>query len=176
MKLAPNKIIEWDIKPELVKRAKKKARQMGTLNNSITGGGGNDAGFLGEEVFVDFIKTTKPHHKIIIDNSYDYDVIYPPFTGDVKTKRTNFPVLPHYEASIANYNPNQKCDIYIFVRVMNDYTKAYICGWIPKQEYFKKATFLKTGDYDPSNNWYCKADCYNLPYSELNGFFTEEEK
>jgi len=171
-----NKIIEWDIKPELIKKAEKKAKDMGRLNNSITRGQGNIAGFLGEFAFVDFVKTLKPHHNIIIDNSYDYDIIYQNITGDVKTKRTNYPGLLNYEASISNYNPNQKCDIYIFVRVMNDQTKAYICGWIPKQEYFEKARFMKEGDYDPSNNWYCKGDCYNLSYSELNGFFTEEEK
>ena len=36
-----------------------------------------------------------------------------------------------------------------------------------KDEYFKKATFLKKGDVDPSNNYTVRADCYNLKINEL---------
>ena len=154
-------IVECNVSEQVIKKAKKKALEMGTLNNSITSGGGNLAGFIGEEIVREYIQAKE-------SNTYDYDLIKSNIKIDVKTKRTNFPPLPHYEASIANYNPNQKCDVYVFVRVMNDFTKAYICGWISKEGYFKKAKFLRQGDYDPSNNWHCKADCYNVPYSDLN--------
>ena len=39
---------------------------------------------------------------------------------------------------------------------------------LTKEEYFNKATFLKKGDIDPSNNYTVKADCYNVPISELD--------
>ena len=36
-----------------------------------------------------------------------------------------------------------------------------------KDEYFKKASFLKKGDVDPSNNYTVRADCYNIKINEL---------
>ena len=37
-----------------------------------------------------------------------------------------------------------------------------------KIDYLKRATFLKKGEVDPSNNWKVRTDCYNLPINELN--------
>jgi len=156
-------IIEVEIKKSIVDRAEKKSKEMGRLRNSITKGSGNIAGFIGEEIVKEYISADE-------SNTYDYDLVKGNFKIDVKTKRTNYPPLSYYEASIANYNPNQKCDIYAFVRVLNDFSKAYLCGWVTKEQYFKKAKFLKKGQVDPSNNFTVKADCYNLPYSCMNPF------
>ena len=49
-------MIEVKITPQMKKRAWTKARKMGKLRNSITGGKGNIAGFLGEEVANALIK------------------------------------------------------------------------------------------------------------------------
>ena len=43
-------MIKIDINNEMIESAKSKARDLGKLNNSITKGKGNLAGFLGEEV------------------------------------------------------------------------------------------------------------------------------
>ena len=48
------------------KKAWRKAREMGRINNSITRGDGNIAGFLGEEVANFLIKGE-------VTNTYDYD-------------------------------------------------------------------------------------------------------
>jgi hypothetical protein len=36
-----------------------------------------------------------------------------------------------------------------------------------KQEYFDKATYLKKGEVDPSNNYTVRATCFNLPIDKL---------
>jgi len=46
-------------------------------------------------------------------------------------------------------------------------TKGWLLGYINKKDYFEKATFLKKGSIDPSNNWKVSTDCYNLPINKL---------
>ena len=40
-------------------------------------------------------------------------------------------------------------------------------GVLTKGDYYDKATFLRKGDVDPSNNYTVKADCYNVRIDEL---------
>jgi len=155
-------MIQVEITTSMLEMAKKKANELGVLKNSITGGQGNLAGFVGEEAVLSLIGG-----KLV--NTKDYDHLsHDGVTSDIKTKRCSTPPCPHYECSIADFNTTQKCDKYIFVRVLNDFSKAWVLGELPKNEYFEKAKFLERGQFDPSNNWKCKADCYNVPISELN--------
>ena len=154
-------VIEKKISPDMVDKAVSKAIQMGQLNNSITKGKGNISGFLGEEIVKNFLHAEEK-------NSYDYDIVLPnKKTIDVKTKRTTVKPKKFYECSIAAYNIKQKCDCYIFCRILNDMSKGWVLGYMEKEEYFNKATLLKKGQVDPSNNFTVKADCYNLPISKL---------
>ena len=65
-------MIEIKITEDMKKRAWRKAREMGEINNSITKGDGNIAGFLGEEVANHIIKgdifTFFTFLKILIEN------------------------------------------------------------------------------------------------------------
>ena len=44
-------------------------------------------------------------------------------------------------------------------------------GKISKQDFYERARFYKKGDLDPesprSKNFYFRADCYNIPVSDL---------
>ena len=46
--------------------------------------------------------------------------------------------------------------------------KVEVECYLNKEDYFKKATFMKKGEIDPSNNWKVSTDCYNLPINKLN--------
>ena len=105
----------------------------------------------------------KNHSKIL---GVDYDP-KGDMKVDVKTKQTSVKPLPHYECSIAKLNTNQKCDAYAFVRILNDFSKGWFLGVLTKDDYYAKATFLRKGDVDPSNNYTVKADCYNVRIDEL---------
>ena len=147
----------------MVELAKKKAQQLGVVKNSITRGEGNLAGFLGEIMAESVIPTAT------IKNTPHYDLVYEDgSTADVKTKRCTSDPLPHYECSVADFNPFQECDKYIFVRVMKNLSKGWILGELPKNDYFGKARFMEKGQYDPRNDWYCKGDCWNVEIKELN--------
>ena len=142
------------------KLAKKLAKEMGSIKNSITKGEGNAAGFLAEIVVADLLGAQKKSTK-------DYDLITKEGkTVDVKTKRTNVPPKSYYECSIAKTSLHQNCDYYVFTRCLPDGT-LYILGDFEQDAYFVKARKLEKGQQDGDNNFIVKADCFNLPISEL---------
>lgn len=155
-------MIEVELTPEMVKEAKKEAEELGVLKNSITKGVGNVVGILGEMAVAKVTDSTRA-------NTRDYDLLRPDGkTSDVKSKKCSGPPEPHFQCSVADFNTRQKCDYYVFVRVLKDFSKVWIVGELPKVEYFEKAVFVQQGQFDPANNWRCKADCYNVEISELN--------
>ena len=157
---------EITVSKDMVNKARAKATEMGRLNNSITGGQGSVAGFLGEEVARLIMGGSE-------ENTYDYDLkLDNGYTVDVKTKRTTVPPKRYYECSVAELNTKQKCDYYAFVRVYKDLHTAWFLGVYPKSAYYKDATYLKKGDVDPSNNFTVKSNCYNLPISALEDAIT----
>lgn len=155
--------------------AREKSEEMGKLNNSITSGEGNLAGFIGEFVAAREIGAE-------VNNTYEYDLLAFGKKIDVKTKRCTSRPKDFYECSIAAYNTKQKCDIYLFARMLwlkqqpNHWERGWLLGWLPKEEYFEKATFLRKGQIDPSNNFVVKADCYNLAIAKLNDLETLGEE
>ena len=153
-------MIEVQITADMLIKARAKAVEMGKLHNSILRGKGNMSGFIGEQIALQVLDGTW-------ENTYNYDMKVGDTRIDVKTKQTSVKPLPHYECSIAAFNTKQDCDGYAFVRVLNDFSIGWFLGVLTKQDYFDKATFLKKGDVDPSNNYTVKADCYNVRIDEL---------
>lgn len=152
---------EIPIKSHHIKKAKKLAEDLGTLNNSITSGQGNLAGFVGEVVVAEILEAKHT-------NTYDSDLTwFNNITIDVKTKRTAVTPKDYYECSIAAYNTRQKCDLYAFCRVNANMDTLWFLGMIPKETYFKNARFLKKGDVDGDNNFVVKADCYNMEIKDI---------
>ena len=149
------------ITPDIIARAKKKAATVGNLQGSITGSLSHVVGAIGEIIVADAIGANE-------SNTYDYDLVSDGERIDVKTKRCNTRPFPHYDCSVAAHGANQNCDSYIFVRILTDTSRAWILGSIPKQDFYTKATKYKRGDIDPANGFTFKADCYNLPISELS--------
>jgi len=145
-----------------IKLAAQMASDMGVLKNSLTRGGGSQAGFLAEIVVARHIGATQA-------NTYDYDLVMPNGrTIDVKAKRTSVEPKENYECSIFAYNTTQACDDYAFCRVLNDMSTVWILGIIKKKNYYKRATKRLKGEHDASNNFTFKADSYNMKISDLN--------
>jgi len=51
--------------------------------------------------------------------------------------------------------------------VKKDFSVGWYLGVMKKQEYFDKATYLRKGEVDPSNNYTVRATCFNLPIDKL---------
>ena len=154
---------EIEIKKEWIEEAKIKSIEMGKLKNSITKGEGNVVGFLGEIVAANYIKAK-------IENTHDYDIVKNNLKIDVKTKKCSSKPKDHYECSISEYNTKQKCDIYLFVRILNDNSKAWLCGMIGKKDFFKRSKFYPKGFVDQSNNMKFHCDTYNMKIKDLVQF------
>ena len=169
--LTKDGFLEVVISDDMVERAKHKSKEMGTLNNSIRDGAGNLAGFLGEEIVL------KAWAGSTSANTYQHDIKFEEVSFEVKSKdRTVLPKLD-YECSVAKFNTRQRADFYVFTSLYRPnrdnptlYTKGHILGIINKAEYFQHAKHLRKGDLDPSNGWVVRAECYNLPYEQLNRF------
>ena len=150
----------------LLDKAENWSDALGSVPGSIEHGDGNTAGRVGELLFQEVFGGEIMDH-------YEYDIWYEGLTVDVKTKRRTVPPQPHYEASIADWNPSQSCDLYYFISLLGEsaeqpYSKAWLCGYIQPDEYHEQATYHEQGEHDPDNNFVFQADCYNLPYEELN--------
>lgn len=152
-----------------VLEAKNKAKQLGVLNNSIRNGTGNVYGFLGEILLA-------CHYRVEVQNTYDYDLIVKDYKIDVKTKACTSEPKPEYFCTVADYNTEQECDIYAFVRVLEDFSKAWLLGYCGKKYFYNNASFYKKGDLDPTSHlgWKFRADCYNIPISKLRNFRNHE--
>jgi len=137
------------------------------LNDSITEGEGMLAGLIGEEVFRDYYGFFQSIGEAI----FHYDVLDQRHLGkiDVKTKRCTSEPKSHYNCSVAASNTDQQCDYYAFVRVLNDFSKAWILGLTPKTRFFEDALFFKRGQIDPAGfgGWRFKWDCFNLQIGQL---------
>ena len=156
-------MITYKITKDELAQAKKESVEMGSLNGSITGGKGNIAGLLSEIVISNRID------RMNRANTYDYDLIdiIDNKKYDVKAKRTNYTPRLDYECSIADWNTKQECDGYIFTRITYEYDKLWLLGYLNKKNYFSLAKFHKTGEYDSSNNFTFKANCWNVKIKEL---------
>ena len=151
-----------------LKRAKE-LFEFGRLNNSVTKGGGNLAGALGEIVVMDTWPDVTEYA-----GKYDYDLIIKGKKVDVKTKRSDYEPQPTHQQNIFAFNITQKCDYYCFVSVTYDYSTAYIVGWKEKDAFFKEATFKKKGEVDPygSTRFEFKHDCYTMCAKDLDNYDT----
>jgi hypothetical protein len=156
-------MVEIKVKPQWKRSALKEAEKLGAIRQSITGGAGNLAGFVGERVVADYLSIEKA-------NTHQYDLITKKEkTYDVKTKRCKSKPLPTYTVSVCALNTKQACDAYVFVRIDNEITTAWILGYMPKEKFYKKAKFCKKGELDPDSNcnWRFKEDCYNMYIKDL---------
>lgn len=156
-------MVELDISFNQLELAKVKAEELGVLKHSFMKGERNVIGFLGEILVADYLKAK-------IENTYDYDLIKSGVKIDVKSKTCTSVPLPHYECSVAAYNTRQKCDFYVFVRILKNYEKGWILGIIGKKSFFDKAVLMKKGFTDFSNNMTFKEDSYNLRIDDLQDF------
>lgn len=159
--------ITQEMKEEVWKKAKRKEnKKLKNLRNSIRGGDGNILGWLGE-----YVANTIIQGEIV--NTVNYDIVKDGLKYDVKTKQCTSEPKTSYACTVSAYNTRQECDNYVFVRIEKInriWGRAWVLGWISKEDFLKKAHFLKKGERDGNTSFYARSDCYNLLISDLNQF------
>ena len=170
--------IPWDSR--MVEQAQSKAKKLGRINNSILKGGGNAAGYLGEEAVAAYIgaKITSCDKG---DDKYNYDIIAKDGRRiEIKTKGRTVDHLDYYDVSVAKTSIHQRPDLYIFVsinfenmmmengkRVYRGIKNIWIVGQAEPEDYFARAKIWKAGEIDNRNGFKTHVDMYNLPISEI---------
>jgi hypothetical protein len=159
-------MIELQINTQQIERAKQHY-EFNELKNSITKGQNNIFGALGEIVFYDYYKNQGKDINHV--GSIDYDYKLEGYKIEIKTKKVFQLDTINVKATVAAYNTRQDCDFYFFIQVSSDMQKAWLLGYMPKVEFYQKATFNKLGEKD-TNGFEFKADCYNLKVNDLKRF------
>ena len=169
--------IPWDVL--MVERAQAKAKKLGSISNSILKGGGNAAGYLGEEAVASYIEA-----EIIScgkgDDKYNYDIWKDGQKIEIKTKRRTVSPQEFFDVSVAKTSKHQTPDLYIFAsiefenmtyektrRVYRGIKNIWIVGQAEPEDYFARAKIWNAGDIDKSNGFKTHVDMYNLPISEI---------
>lgn len=160
-------MIEVVISDEMRARAEAKAKELGTLNNSVTKGEGNIYGCLGEEMLLVALPGA------ISSPTYEFDARYEGLRLDVKSYRCIHKPRPDFDCTVYAFNTEQATDYYVFVRILEDLSKGWVLGCLSKSDFYKKARFGKKGDAVPGQKvkgkqFRYKADCYNVAISELD--------
>ena len=113
----------------------------GILNNSIREGDGNFTGALGEIVVFDYYLNKGCN--IVHAKQFNYDHLINGFKVEVKTlARNGIPKLTH-NAHVSDNNSKQRCDYFMFVDVLNDFSRAWIKGAISRQRFDEIKIFKK---------------------------------
>jgi hypothetical protein len=86
-------------------------------------------------------------------------------TIDSKAQGCNSKPLKNYVATLYEEQKKREVDYYIFSRVKNDFSMAWICGIISKQEFFNKSTLVKAGT--KNNNFVYDQSRYEISYDKL---------
>ena len=138
-----------------------------SFNNPITGTKMDKKflpyGVCGELVVRTFLK--KPYHPQASD--YEYDLVYRGKKIEIKTTVMKSSYVPQPWWTMKVRTGFQKCDVYVFAVISEDYSSGYITGWITKSEFEEFSKLIKKGEYlYPSKN-IAKHDCHIITIDEL---------
>jgi len=155
-------MIRLSIPMQVLRQARLKAARLGSLPNSITNGAGNLFGFVGEILVAQFYDGT-------IQSTFSHDMIIAGRTAEVKTLHCTSAPAMHYDCSVCSTSTHQKSDDLYFVRVMQDFSAAWLCGYLARETFFAFATEVKAGDEGEGrpNRWKYKAAGFHLSIADV---------
>lgn len=158
-------MIELNITEQQIERAKE-YYDFYNIKNSFTKGKSQLWGALGEILIIDYYNIPECN----VHQKKDYDVLYDNRKVDVKTKVCTSKPSDNFFCSVSLTSFHQQCDDYLFVRILKDKSKAWICGWIDRESFYTKGQFFLKDKLDPTSNqgFRFKEDCMNVPIYELN--------
>ena len=98
-------------------------------------------------------------------DNYDVDFVFHQYTIDSKAQGCNTKPKDYFSATLYEEQKNRKTDYYIFSRVKNDFSVAWICGIISKKRFFQIAELKEAGHQ--TNNFIYYQGRYEVQYKDL---------
>lgn len=93
------------------------------------------------------------------------DFKYNGVTLDSKAQGCNSKPKEYYVATLYEEQKARDVDLYIFSRVKNDWSKVWVCGFLSKEEFFKKSKLIPAGT--ENNNFTYDQSRFEIEYSKL---------
>ena len=159
------KFIEVEITEEILQAADKRNKEnydkFGTHNTILTDKKDRirKSGFVGEEL----VKHLLPG--AAYNNTTDFDFDYKGMKLEVKTGSCNKPPKHWHTVHVMKYQKNRVLDRFIFVKVLNDFSKGWVVGNIPENEFYQKSEFIKKGTV--TTNFTVDSDRYLIKLETL---------
>jgi len=152
-------MITFEIPPSLLDKAKLVSSKLNLqFSTPRIHAYGNAVPTLGELVVSEYLG-------VPITSTYQYDMELPDGRKlDVKTKFIRAAPRQDFNVAVSNVK-RQDCDIYAFVFIKNDNTKAWLPGYLTSTDFYAKAKHWKKGDTD--RNLTFRQDCYTAFVHEL---------
>jgi|SRR6056300_1684032 hypothetical protein len=120
-------------------------------------------GYLAEACIANLFPEIKYSEDYLVDFMLDENSI------DSKAQGCNSKPLDYYSATLYEEQKNRDTNYYIFSRVKNDFSKAWICGVISKEKFFKIATLKNAGHQ--TNNFVYDQSRYEVQYRCLGNVY-----
>ena len=165
-------MIEVNIAKEIISYAERKLKDV-SKESSILSKFGSErdrilVGYIGEKIIMNYLNIEKD-----VDD-FEFDLLSNKGKRlEVKTITCKFKPKPHYWCTVNSHDLDgihkQKADYYIFLRILNDFTKGWILGWISCDDFFQKGAVVKKGK-DFGKFQFVKANATILEIGELNDF------
>lgn len=166
-------MIEITITQDTIDYASNKLEHVNTRDNLGLSKFGSErdrilVGYIGERIIMAHLGLKND------DDKYHYDLISSKGKKlEVKTITCKFKPKPDYWCTVNSHDLSgvykQDADFYIFLRILNDYSKGWILGWISCEEFFEKGEFIPKGK-DFGKFQFVKANATILPINKLNQF------
>ena len=157
---------------KMIDQASQWASDLGGIKNSITKGGGNFAGRMGELALA-------KHLGLEVSDRKDYDMIFDGRKIEVKTKRRSVKPKPDYVVNVAATSEHQRPDIYAFVSLQYadrdsgaNYTgleHIWLCGYKNANQFWDECEFWPKGFPDPKMpSWKSHVDMHVMHIKDLD--------
>jgi len=165
-------MIEVKISKETILHAERKLMSVEKQSSILSKFGSEKnrikVGYIGEKIVMDYLNLNKDM------DDYEFDLLSNKGKKlEVKTITCKFKPKLHYWCTVNSHDlkgvHKQKADYYIFLRILNDFSKGWILGWISCKDFFQKGTFVKKGK-DFEKFQFVKANATILEIKQLNSF------
>ena len=103
--------------------------------------------------------------KLNYSDNDNVDFIIDSITIDSKAQGCNTKPLDNYVGTLYEEQKARDVDYYVFSRIKNDFTIAWICGAISKKDFFDFSTLVKAGT--TNNNFTYDQSRYEIQYNKL---------
>lgn len=133
-------------------------------------------GILGECVILTFLGRNIFEYLLLRPvrrSDRGYDIEWANRKWDIKTLLSKVKPFNGYRYNVAAVQTNTLADGFIFCTVLENYSKAYVGGYLEKDIFMKKALFNKAGPSGNPNGFVFPCDAYDIDVVDLKQWYLD---